>query len=105
MIKKAKVSLPQKAGSFKEVTEKTIARVFVITDEEGVHLITITLTFDERAIVEDIPKDVVMLRAGVAKGFPFLLLKRSVFISYNSFNYIANIVNKVREKELEEARG
>jgi hypothetical protein len=105
MIKKAKVSLPQKAGSFREITENTIARVYVITDEEGVHLITITLTFDERAIIDDLPKDVELIRAGMAKGQPFLLLKRSVFISYNSYNYINNIVTRIRPDELDHARG
>jgi hypothetical protein len=102
-IKKAKVSLAQKAGSFKSIQEDKISRVIVITKDEGVFIVARVISFNPNDVSIEPHDHVKIHRKGEFNGKPYILFSRSISITYASYNYINNIVTRVRPQELEEA--
>ena len=100
-VKNAKVSLAQKAGSFKNVHEDKISKIVLITKEEGVFILARVLSFNPDDVNVDPHDHVKVNRRGQFNGKPYILFSRSIAISYNSYNYIHNIVSRLRPDELE----
>lgn len=102
-VKNAKVSLSQKAGSFKNIQEDKISKVIVITKDEGVYIVAKVLSFNPDDVSVDPHDHVKISRKGEFNGRPYILYSRSISINYNSYNYIDNIITRLRPDELDQA--